>query len=69
MAAAAFMRGVNTAKVSLEEKDLRLDRWFRRHYPSLPHNQLQKLLRKGQVRLDGRRTKASIRLKAGQLLP
>ena len=60
------MSDVNTAKVSLEETDLRLDRWFKRHYPSLPNNQLQKLLRKGQVRLDGRRTKASIRLKAGQ---
>ena len=60
------MSGVSFADVTSEEADLRLDRWFKRHYPGLSHVQLQKLLRKGDVRVDGKRTKANSRLIAGQ---
>jgi len=60
------MSGVTTVQVSEDEADLRLDRWFKRHYPGLSHIQLQKLLRKGYVRLDGKRAKANARLEAGQ---
>ncbi len=52
--------------VDVEKTGLRLDRWFKRHYPQLSHGRLQKLLRTGQVRLDGKRVKASARLEAGQ---
>ncbi|MDP6110156.1 MAG: S4 domain-containing protein, partial [Rhodospirillales bacterium] len=49
------MSGVTTIEVTDDEADLRLDRWFKRHYPGLPHVQLQKLLRKGHVRVNGKR--------------
>ena len=52
--------------VADEETDLRLDRWFRRHYPDLGYGRLAKLLRTGQVRVDGRRVKAGARLAPGQ---
>ncbi len=45
---------------------MRLDRWFRARYPQLPTTRLQKLLRKGQVRLDGKRAKANARITPGQ---
>ena len=45
---------------------MRLDRWFKTHYARLPHSRLEKLLRTGQVRVDGGRAKASTRLAAGQ---
>jgi len=45
---------------------MRLDRWFAAHYPALGHVRLQKLLRKGQVRVDGSRAKAGQRLQDGQ---
>ena len=45
---------------------MRLDRWFKSHYADLPHSRLEKLLRTGQVRVDGGRAKASMRLAAGQ---
>ena len=45
---------------------MRLDRWFKTHYASLPHSRLEKLLRTGQVRVDGARAKASTRLIEGQ---
>ena len=47
---------------------MRLDRWFRTHYADLPHSRLEKLLRTGQVRVDGGRVKASMRLAAGQMV-
>ena len=60
------MAGVETRVVSRAEDGMRLDRWFKTHYASLPHSRLEKLLRTGQVRVDGGRAKASTRLAAGQ---
>jgi len=59
---------VETRTVTGDEVDLRLDRWFKRHYPSLSHGRLEKLLRTGQVRIDGSRAKAGERLRPGQLI-
>jgi 23S rRNA pseudouridine955/2504/2580 synthase len=56
------------AEVEADEAGLRLDRWFKRHYPALGHSLLEKLLRTGQVRVDGRRAKAGDRLEAGQAI-
>ena len=47
------MAGVETKDVSKAEDGMRLDRWFKTHYASLPHSRLEKLLRTGQVRVDG----------------
>lgn len=55
-------------EVAAGEADLRLDRWFRRHYPDLSHGRLERLLRTGQVRVDGARVKAGFRLAAGQMV-
>ena len=60
------MSGVTHVEVAADDDDLRLDRWFKRHYPALTHGRLEKLLRTGQVRVDGARAKASARLAAGQ---
>ena len=45
---------------------MRLDRWFRRRYPDLPQTHLNKIVRKGEVRVDGKRVEISTRLEAGQ---
>ncbi len=60
------MSGVQTLKVADDEAELRLDRWFRRRFPDLGHGRLEKLLRTGQVRVDGKRAKANLRLEPGQ---
>jgi 23S rRNA pseudouridine955/2504/2580 synthase len=60
------MAGVETREVGDDEDGMRLDRWFKTHYPDLPHSRIEKLLRTGQVRVDGGRAKASLRLAAGQ---
>ena len=51
-----------------DEDGMRLDRWFKRHFPDLTNGQLQKLLRKGEVRVEGKRVEASARLLAGQAI-
>lgn len=45
---------------------MRLDRWFRAHFPQVRHGELEKYLRKGQVRVAGGRVKANRRLEAGE---
>ena len=60
------MSGVETLTIAADDADTRLDRWFRKHYPALGHGRLEKLLRTGQVRVDGKRVKANHRLEAGQ---
>ncbi|HBT44016.1 MAG TPA: RluA family pseudouridine synthase [Rhodospirillaceae bacterium] len=52
--------------VSADEDGLRLDRWLKQHLPDLPFGQVQKLLRTGQIRIDGHRAKTGTRLEAGQ---
>jgi 23S rRNA pseudouridine955/2504/2580 synthase len=53
-------------RIEADDDGARLDRWFKRHYPSLGHGRLEKLLRTGQVRLDGKRAKAGDRVAVGQ---
>ncbi|GAA0557340.1 RluA family pseudouridine synthase [Rhizomicrobium electricum] len=55
-------------RIDRDDDGIRLDRWFKRHYPALTHGRLEKLLRTGQVRIDGGRAKASDRLAAGQMV-
>lgn len=62
------MSGVTTRTVGPDEADLRLDRWFRRHFPHVPHGALARLLRTGQVRVDGRRAETGTRLVPGQTI-
>jgi 23S rRNA pseudouridine955/2504/2580 synthase len=57
---------VETIEVAVGEAGLRLDRWFRVHFPAVGYSYLQKLLRSGQVRVDSRRVQANARLEAGQ---
>jgi 23S rRNA pseudouridine955/2504/2580 synthase len=62
------MSAVASISVAPAEGELRLDRWFKRHFPTLPHGRLEKLLRTGQIRVDGKRAKASLRLAPGQVV-
>jgi 23S rRNA pseudouridine955/2504/2580 synthase len=60
------MTGVQQLTISENDSDQRLDRWFKKHFPEINHGRLEKLLRTGQVRLDGKRAKASDRVESGQ---
>ena len=60
------MSGVMQKSIAENEDGMRLDRWFHSHFPHISHGQLQKYLRKGEVRVDGGRSKSSRRLVSGQ---
>ena len=62
------MSAVRHEAVAAAEEGWRLDRWVRHHCPGLPHGTLQKLLRTGQFRVDGKRVEASDRLSSGQMV-
>ena len=62
------MSSVQQIEVAEADDGARVDRWFKRHYPALMHGKLEKLLRKGQIRVDGGRIKANHRLEAGQII-
>lgn len=60
--------GVQAIAVSEDENAMRLDRWFRRRFPTMGLSHLNKLCRKGEVRVDGKRVEASDRLKTGNVV-
>jgi len=62
------MSGVKQVTVKADDDDIRLDRWFKRHYPELSYGRLEKLLRKGQIRLDGKRAKSKQHIAKGQVV-
>ena len=62
------MKQVHHVRVAEDDTGIRLDRWFRRHFPDLGHARLEKLLRTGQVRVDGSRVRASVRIETGQTI-
>lgn len=59
---------VSQKEVVPDEDGMRLDRWFKEHFPGVGFGQLQKLLRSGQVRVDGARVKTASRVAAGQVV-
>jgi 23S rRNA pseudouridine955/2504/2580 synthase len=52
--------------VGEDEAGMRLDRWLHRRFPDLPQSHLMKIVRKGEVRVSGRRADVSARLEPGQ---
>ncbi len=56
---------VQTLTVTEDEDQMRLDRWFKRRLPMLSLSHLNKIVRTGQVRIDGKRAETSTRLTAG----
>ncbi|UXX84807.1 RluA family pseudouridine synthase [Roseovarius pelagicus] len=60
------MSGVQTLHVSSDDGDQRLDRWLRRQFPHLSQGRIEKMCRKGELRVDGGRVKPATRLEIGQ---
>ena len=67
-AAAAATDKVGVYGVGEDEAGMRLDRWLRRRFPSLPQRHLNKIVRKGEVRVSGKRAEVSTRLEPGETI-
>lgn len=54
--------------VAAGDDGIRLDRWFKRHVPQLSFGQVSKMLRKGEIRIDGKRADGKTKIAKGQEL-
>lgn len=59
---------VQNIPVAEADDGQRLDRWFKKYYPEVSFGQVQKILRTGQCRVDGKRAKGETRLAKGQII-
>ena len=62
------MSGVEHIVVSSEDGGQRLDRWLKRKYEFIGQARIEKMCRKGELRIDGSRCKAASRIEAGQVI-
>lgn len=60
--------GVQNLTVVEDEGDMRLDRWFRHRFPGLAMSHLNRIVRKGEVRVNRKRVETSARLAAGDVI-
>ena len=57
---------VQTVAVTPDEAGMRVDRFFEARFPGLSFSHIQRVIRKGEVRVNGKRTEPKNRLEAGQ---
>jgi 23S rRNA pseudouridine955/2504/2580 synthase len=57
--------GVRKVRVDADTAGQRVDNFLRRHLPGVPKGRLYRLLRRGEVRVNGGRVRADHRLEAG----
>lgn len=57
---------VQTTTVTPDEAGMRLDRFFEARFPGLSFSHIQRIIRKGEVRVNGKRVEPKDRLDAGQ---
>lgn len=59
-------QGVQTVTVTADESGMRVDRFFEARFEGLSFSHIQRIVRKGEVRVNGRRVQPKDRLEAGQ---
>jgi len=57
---------VQTVAVSADETGMRVDRFLEARFPGLSFSHIQRIIRKGELRVNGRRAQPKQRLEAGQ---
>src|SRR5262245_4613321 len=57
---------VQTVAVTADEAGMRVDRFLEARFPSLSFSHIQRVIRKGELRVNGRRAQPKQRLEAGQ---
>ena len=58
--------GVQTVTVTGDESGMRVDRFLEARYPGLSFSHIQRIIRKGELRVNGKRAQPKDRLQAGQ---
>jgi 23S rRNA pseudouridine955/2504/2580 synthase len=63
---AALPTKVQTVTVAADEANMRVDRFLEARFPGLSYSHIQRVVRKGELRVDGKRADSKDRLTAGQ---
>ena len=58
--------GVQTVAVTADEAGMRVDRFLEARFPGLSFSHIQRIIRKGELRVNGKRAQPKQRLEAGQ---
>src|ERR671937_1982094 len=58
--------GVQTVGVKPDEAGMRVDRFLETRFPGLSFSHIQRIIRKGELRVNGKRAQPKDRLQAGQ---
>jgi 23S rRNA pseudouridine955/2504/2580 synthase len=66
--AAPLPTKVQTVMVTADEANMRVDRFLEARFPGLSYSHIQRVVRKGELRVDGKRADSKDRLKAGQAI-
>jgi 23S rRNA pseudouridine955/2504/2580 synthase len=61
-------RGVQNVAVAADESGMRVDRFLEARFSGLSFSHIQRVIRKGEVRVNGKRTRPNHRLEAGQVV-
>jgi 23S rRNA pseudouridine955/2504/2580 synthase len=59
-------KGVQTVAVTSDESGMRVDRFLEARFPGLSFSHIQRIIRKGELRVNGKRARPKDRLQAGQ---
>src|SRR5712691_7580428 len=63
---ASASTGVQTVAVGADEVGMRVDRFLEGRFPGLSFSHIQRIIRKGELRVNGKRAQPKDRLTAGQ---
>jgi 23S rRNA pseudouridine955/2504/2580 synthase len=58
--------GVQTVAVTADETGMRVDRFLEARFPGLSFSHIQRIIRKGELRVNGKRSEPKARLEEGQ---
>src|ERR1700721_618300 len=62
----AIPMGVQSVIVTADETGMRVDRFLEARFPGLSFSHIQRIIRKGELRVNGKRAQPKNRLEAGQ---
>ena len=62
------MNKVQKIAITGNDEDQRLDRWLKKRFSYLKQSHIEKICRKGDIRIDGKKAKPSTRIEAGQIV-
>jgi len=59
---------MNISKVTNDDEGIRLDRWFKRHFKDVPFGMIAKMVRKGAIKVNSKKSDINVKLAEGDVI-